>query len=373
MARVLFVTWEGGGNQWPTLAIARALLDQGHRVRIAGYDSQQQPLAEMGFDVALLRRGGRKPTGSDPLRAVFEGVFCNRDHVADVAELAAAFGPDVLVVDCLLFGALAGAEAVGLPTATLVHSAPRALAEGPGMAQLIQGVNAFRADAGLGQVADVLSAWTHGPALATSIAQLDGDVPSPGFQFVGPIADEREGAWTSPWPQTDQRPLIVASLSTGRVFGDQTPRYQRIADALADVSARVLITTGGAVDQTQLRLPDNARAVRFVSHPAVVRGAAACVTHGGHGTLCAALRAGLPVLALPNPAADQPYLAQRIARLEAGLQLDRDSPTTDIRDAVIDLLDHVEYRRGAERLADAIAASPGTNAATSTLRALAGS
>ena len=201
MARFLFVTWEGGGNQWPTLAIARALVDHGHRVRIAGYDSQQQPLAKMGFDAALLRRGGSKPTGPDPLRAVFEGVFCNRGHIADVAEQAADFGPDVLVIDCLLFGALAGAEAVGLPAATLVHSAPRALAEGPGMAQLVQRVNALRTDAGLEAVADVLSACTRGPALATSIAELDGDVPSPGFDFVGPIADEREGAWVSPWPR----------------------------------------------------------------------------------------------------------------------------------------------------------------------------
>jgi MGT family glycosyltransferase len=367
----LFVTWEGGGNQWPTLAIARALGDHGHSVRIAGYDSQQQPLARMGFDVALLARGGSKPTGPDRLRAVFEGVFCNHDHIADVADQAADFGPDVLVVDCLLFGALAGAEALGLPVATLVHSAPRALAEGPGMAQLVQGVNALRTDVGLEAVADVLSAWTRGPALATSIAELDGEAPSPGFDFVGPIADERDGVWASPWPPTDQRPLIVASLSTGQVFGDQTPRYQRIADALADVSARVLITTGGAVDETSLRLGENVRAVRFVSHPAVLRDAAACITHGGHGTLCAALRAGLPVLCLPNPAADQPYLAQRIANLEAGLSLDRDSPTTAIRHALIDLLDSIEYRRAAEHLASRIRESTGTDGASSMLLALA--
>ena len=85
----------------------------------------------------------------------------------------------------------------------------------------------------------------------------------------------------------------------------------------------------------------------------------------------AALRAGLPVLCLPNPAADQPYLAQRIANLEAGLSLDRDSPTTAIRHALIDLLDSIEYRRAAEHLASRIRESTGTDGASSMLLALA--
>ncbi len=142
MARFLFVTWEGGGNQWPTLAIARGLIERGDRVRIAGYDSQQESVARMGFDVAVLRRGGSKPVGPDPLRAVFEGVFCNGYHVADVAEQAADFDPDLLVIDCLLFGALAGAEVARLPAVALVHSAPRALGEKPGMTHVAERVNA---------------------------------------------------------------------------------------------------------------------------------------------------------------------------------------------------------------------------------------
>lgn len=368
MARFLFVTWEGGGNQWPTLTIARALMDRGDRVRLAGYDSQQRPFANMGFDVSLLARAGRKPTGPDPLRAVFDGVFCNDGHVGDVAEQAADFGPDLLVIDCLLFGALAGAEAADLPAVALVHSTPRALAGGPGMAQLVERVNVMRAQTGLVGIDDVLSAWTRGPALATSIAALDGDLPAPGFDFVGPIADEREGEWLSPWPKSDERPLILASLSTGRAFGDQTPRYQRIADGLGEVPARILITTGDAVDETRLRLPENVRALRFVSHPAILREAAACITHAGHGTLCAALRMGLPVLCLPNPAADQPYLAQRIARLGAGINLDRDCPPTEIQSAVLELLNNGEYRHAAVSLAAQILDSPGIDGAATTLR-----
>lgn len=59
------------------------------------------------------------------MRAVFEGVFVNADHVDDVADELAAFAPDVVIVDCMLFGALAGAYASGVPTAALIRVSGR--------------------------------------------------------------------------------------------------------------------------------------------------------------------------------------------------------------------------------------------------------
>jgi len=53
------------------------------------------------------------------------------------------------------------------------------------------------------------------------------------------------------------------------------------------------------------------------------------------------------------------------------MSLDRDSPTTAIRHALIDLLDGIEYRRAAEHLASRIRESTGTDGASSMLLALA--
>lgn len=58
MMRIALFTWEGGGNQWPTVALARGLMDRGDDVRVAGYDTQVRPFRALGLDVTVLARGG---------------------------------------------------------------------------------------------------------------------------------------------------------------------------------------------------------------------------------------------------------------------------------------------------------------------------
>ena len=56
-----------------------------------------------------------------------------------------------------------------------------------------------------------------------------------------------------------------------------------------------------------LEVPENAVVVRHVPHGEVPPGAAATVTHGGHGTVAASLAHGVPLVCLPVPRiADQP-------------------------------------------------------------------
>ena len=87
--------------------------------------------------------------------------------------------------------------------------------------------------------------------------------------------------------------------------------------------------------------------------------AALSINHAGHGTVCAALQAGVPIFAMPNPAADQPYLATRIVELGAGERLERDAGVEEIRHWVGHLLSQPRYAIEAGRLRDAIAAAPG--------------
>jgi hypothetical protein len=56
MARFLFVTWDGSGNQTPALGMAQALRERGHEVAFAGYESQQGRIAAQGFRFSVLER-----------------------------------------------------------------------------------------------------------------------------------------------------------------------------------------------------------------------------------------------------------------------------------------------------------------------------
>ena len=91
--------------------------------------------------------------------------------------------------------------------------------------------------------------------------------------------------------------------------------------------------------------------VPFVPHASVLPHAAITVTHAGHGTVAASLAHGVPVVALPNPAADQPALAQQVAKLRAGIALDGESATPgEIADACRRVLADGEYANGARRM-----------------------
>jgi MGT family glycosyltransferase len=160
---------------------------------------------------------------------------------------------------------------------------------------------------------------------------------------------------------SDARPLVVVSFTTGGGW-DQQSRIERTLDALRSAPVRILVTTG-QVDAARLDLPANASAARFVPHADVLPMAAAVVTHGGHGTVMAALAHAVPVACLPNPFSDQPAVAHRVAQLGAGISMDGEAASAiDIREAVDQLLSDRSFAVSAAKLAKSIKASPGADA-----------
>ncbi|GAA4199047.1 glycosyltransferase [Actinocatenispora rupis] len=377
MARFLFLTWPGAGNQVPETGVAGALRAAGHEVAFAGYATQADRFTALGFPFHVLRvADGRWPAQppDDWMPILPDLVWACGGHLDDVPRLLAEEPVDVLVVDCLMFGALAAAERAGIPAAVLVHSAPGALLppSGPFEQLLLPAVNAVRANGDRTRLDRLWDAWTPFPTLCTSVRELDpldGRLP-PEFAFVGPVDEPSDpSGWTPPWPPEDPRPLVVASFSTGAAW-DQTSRVQATLDAFADRHYRVLVTTG-TVDPRRVRVSGDAAVVPFVPHADVVPGAVAVVTHAGHGTVAAAMRHGVPVVALPNPAADQPALAAHLAQRGAGIALDGERATpAEIRTAVDTVVRDRSFRDAAAAIATAIAAAPGAARAAGLLTEL---
>lgn len=375
MARLLFVSWNGAGNQGPAIAAARAMAGRGHEIVFAGYASQRESFEGKGFEFRLLPRAEagypkrRPPEGWLPGLAAT--VWACPAHLEDLPELTAEDSYDAIVVDCLMFGALAAAEASGLPVAVLVHSAPGALAApGDPFERLVLGdVNEVRRRAGLDPVTRLWDAWTPLTALCTSIPEMDPVAESTpdSFSYVGPLRDT--SAREVP-PFEDPRPVVLAGFSTGPAW-DQTSRVQRTLAALADDDVQLLATLA-QVEAKALSVPENATVVPYLPHESLLPHASAMVTHAGHGTLCAALAHGVPVICLPNPGSDQHALAAHVSALGAGIALDGEGATpAEIREAVTEVLGSPAYAASARRLADRFAAAPGQAGAVAALERLA--
>ena len=130
MPRFTFLTWSGAGNQAPAIGTAQALRERGHQVMFAGYEVQRELFAARGFHFTPLEtasRGWRDEPPENMVHILVECVWASDQHLADVEQVISDSRPDVMVVDCLMFGSLAALENEDVPTAVLVHSAPGAL------------------------------------------------------------------------------------------------------------------------------------------------------------------------------------------------------------------------------------------------------
>jgi UDP:flavonoid glycosyltransferase YjiC (YdhE family) len=377
MARYLFLTWDGSGNQAPELGIAQALRETGHEVAIAGYESQRARIERHSFPFSLLERSSAAfalPAGGDIVEALTTGVWVSPFHLSDTADAVRREAPDLVLIDCLLFGALVAAEYQHLPAVVLVHSAP-GLQVPPGgefeRFQLLRPLNVLRSEVGLSPVVSVWENWARFPTLCASLPVLDplAGLAPPAFGYVGPIQEQFPASgWHAPWPDDDPRPLVLVSFSAGAAW-DQTSRIQRTLVGLAERPVRVVVT--GSVTDTVLRsIPPNACVVPFLPHMEILPQAAVTVTHAGHGTTTAALAHGVPLICLPNTRSDQPALAAQVAMLGAGIALDGDTaPPEAIAETVMSVLSEPSYAVAARRLAAEIAAADGPRTAVTWLEA----
>src|SRR5262249_32654736 len=148
-------------------------------------------------------------------------------------------------------------------------------------------LNAARATLGLGTLEHVLDQFRAAKVelLATSRSfDFPCDALPEHVRYVGPQIGDPHWAqqWTSPWPDSDPRPLVTVAFST--TFHNHAGVLQKVIDALAPLQVRALITLGGSIKANELRASDNCALVESAPHSVVMPQSAFVVTHGGHGT-----------------------------------------------------------------------------------------
>jgi UDP:flavonoid glycosyltransferase YjiC (YdhE family) len=138
-----------------------------------------------------------------------------------------------------------------------------------------------------------------------------------------------------------------------------------VLDALAPLPVR------SAVSSSVPKLAPAANTVvrEWIPHDLVLPGARVVITHGGHGSVLAALLHGLPVLCLPL-VADQPFVSQLVVDHGAGVALPPSASASEIRAAIEMLLLDERFAAAARVLANGIARELAADAHVKALEAL---
>jgi MGT family glycosyltransferase len=353
--RVLVVSWNGGGNFPPALALAARLVEAGREVAVmadAAPASSSSFERVAGVGAKLLEYLSLEPWPNglsleeDPGR--FDEIRNGVTVAGDVLAAAEEFKPDALVVDCMTGAGLVAAEHLGIPTAVLVHVLYQ-----PFVCYWADiSVDASRCREALGM--ERLEA----PAMAEQLRRMAKvlvlvpeafdypDAPrTPETHYVGPILDPKvpelpAGLGFDP---ADDRPLVLVSLST-------TPQHQKealppILEALGNLSVRGLLTLGG-VEAGKQAVPDNVVVHDYLPHRGLLGQVSAVVSHAGLSTVMAALAEGVPLVCIPQ-GREQPLNAERVAACGAGINLPIDASAEAISEAVSAVVADPAYGDGA--------------------------
>jgi UDP:flavonoid glycosyltransferase YjiC (YdhE family) len=360
MGRVLLVTWDGGGNVPPAVALGSRLAATGHDVDAYGSPSLAGRFAADGL--AFTARDVPDPWDTTAM-------------AVDVARHCARLEPDLVVVDYMLPGAICAAEASRGATAVLVHTLYGALLDGGDhpspmtMAASCDTVNEARAAIGLAPVDSMGTLLDRAErVVVTSPRELDAPVDGiPGnVRYVGPVFEPAasDAGWTPP-PGDD--PLVVVSLGTTPM--DEASVLQAILDGLDGTAVRVLAMCGDHLAEGDLRLPSNATRTGYVRHGAVLPHADLVIDHAGLGTVLATLAHGLPQLCVPL-GRDQPANAAAVSRAGAGVVRVPSSAPDELGAAALDALTDRSMRARAKALARSIGGPGAGDRAVAELSAL---
>jgi len=419
-SRFLVVTWDGSGNVPPVLGLARRLVERGHAIHV---------LADPTIETEAVKAGGtfapwttaphvtsRRPEDliikdwehTNPLKMMstyLESFLADPAPrwAADVDGQLAAGDFDAALVDFALPAAMTPIEARGLPAIGLMPQCWFLPTKGippmgPGLMPssnplakardaVLRGITTSLFDRALPALNATRADYGLPPARSTSELMLAGRMlvlSSPAFDFTsphqpakmsyaGPILDDPGWTepWESPWADDDDRPLVVVGLSSG--FQDQLAVLDRVADALATLPVRALITLGLGLERDALPPRSGVGDVvvrQTAPHTTLLPEASLVVTHCGHGTVMKSLIAGVPMVCLPM-GRDQNDNAARVVHHGAGVRLKPSAKPGAVAQAVRKVLDDPRYALAATALGERIAAGEGCVDPVATIEAVA--
>jgi MGT family glycosyltransferase len=372
MARILVYTPPALGHVFPLVPGLLELQRRGHEIHIRTAPGAVDDLAAVGLNAAPVASQildveitDFRATGDAERLRAGQRDLVNRGRFdgPDLDDAIDAFGPDVLLIDCMAYGAQVRAQVSGLPWALTLPSllplrekgippyglgmAPRTGVTGVvrdsalwpvvekmfGKAML-PGINELRAAAGLATLKSPLDLYHQsnavicmtGAPLEYPRPRLPESVHMVGFQPWDPPA-------TAPaFIDEPGDPWILVTCSTD-YQGDETLARTAV-EAMRDQPFRVLLTLADAYDKAELPDAPNVTTVKFVPHGPIMDKLAAVITHSGMGIVGKATHAGVPIVAVPF-GRDQPEIARRITEAGVGVSIPSKKLTADkLREAV---------------------------------------
>lgn len=371
--RTLFTCVVGHGHFHPMVPLANALRAAGHAVAVATDPSYCPSVRAMGFDAypagldhteARARFFASVPDWkdvplADRMRIQQAGMF-GRIRVPpmldDLTRIIGDWRPTLLVHDSLEMAGAIAAEVAGVAHAEhavgVLRPAAARRAATAAVASFSEALGV--PNPGVGGIGGELYLDICPPGIQLPEIQ---DVPH--VQPLRPIdVDPDPGEPLPDWLTGSREPPTVY-VTLGTVFNESTEVFRTILAGLRDLPIQVVVTLGERGDPASLgRQPDNFHVERYIPQARLLPHCSLLISHAGSGALLGAIKAGVPMLAVPQ-GADQFLNAERLVGAGLGLRLLPDEFNADsVRDYASRLLFEEPFRLAAQTEQRAIESMP---------------
>ncbi|MBO1580927.1 macrolide family glycosyltransferase [Bacillus sp. XF8] len=358
MATVLFLNGPSHGHVNPTLGLVNKLVQQGERVIYFCTDDFQSKISKTGAFFRSLGENAKLPKGNPNLEKnqqlfdiALRMMLSTEKVVHHILDEIADEQIDYLIYDSMYpIGYIIG-QILKVPTVAshAVFAKPEEMM--PQNKNTV-GMEMMHDHPALSEYRMMVKRMneTYGIEIPnlTGMTQNDGDLNiaytsayfvtnhadyDESFRFIGGPASMLQETIDFPFDRLKDKKVIFISLGTAfnKVNLDI---YNVFFDAFRDEKDTVVVIAAYNIDLSFFDIPDNVIMRQYVPQEEILKYTNIAVTHGGLNTTSDLVYHNIPFVVMPI-GGDQPYMADRFAKLGASVILNKDTLTSaELKEAI---------------------------------------
>lgn len=383
MARVLFINGGSEGHINPTIGVVQELVSRGEEVvyfcieafrermektgaSVRTFDAQKfiQAFISGGRNYLLERVNGLLLTADIVIPSVLEQI--QGEHF-DYIIHDSMFGCGRMLAQILKLPAISSCTSFAQTEESFDTIMAQSLTDTP--AEIMKPIN-DKFQTLTVMIKEKYGAEIHSPyevfcnpapltiVYTTREFQPSGEAFDTTYKFVGPSITPR--LMQAHFDSTAIKGTRLIYISLGTVFNQAADFYQLCFEAFGNSEHTIVMAIGGRVRISDLgKIPGNFIVDQYVPQTDVLQYAKLFITHGGMNSTHEGLYYGVPLIVIPQ-SADQPIIAEQVAKAGAGLKLQMQGLTVEeLRDAVDHVLSRSSYKEAATNIGESLRAAGG--------------
>lgn len=168
------------------------------------------------------------------------------------------------------------------------------------------------------------------------------------YKFIGPSIADRKESIDFDLKNGNKK---IAYISLGTIFNNSIEFYENCFKAFDNMDIKVIMSVGKTIDiNTFKHIPSNFIVSNYVPQLEILKCADVFITHGGMNSTNEGLYYDLPLILIPQ-SVDQPFVANRVAELGAGIVLEKNSITPEtLKESMNKILSDISFKTNSEKI-----------------------